>query len=86
MTKKNVVAIIPAREKSKRVPKKNYKFFNGKPMIAHTIEKLIKSKIFDRIIVSTDAKKLLQFLKSLERKSLLLDQSLYLMIILQAHQ
>jgi len=58
MTKKNVVAIIPAREKSKRIPQKNYKNFNGKPIIAHTIEKLKKSKIFDRIIVSTDSKKI----------------------------
>ena len=52
MLKKNVVAIIPAREGSKRIPGKNYKKFNGKPIIINTIKKLKKSKIFNRIIVS----------------------------------
>tara|TARA_Y100000294_G_C8524433_1_gene324298 strand:- start:587 stop:1294 length:708 start_codon:yes stop_codon:yes gene_type:complete len=58
MLRKNIVAIIPARGNSKRIPGKNYKIFNGKPIIANTIEKLKKSRIFDRIIVSTDSKKI----------------------------
>ena len=64
MKKKNVVAIIPAREKSKRIPGKNYKKFNGKPTIAATIEKLKKSKLFTRIIVSTDSKKIASISKA----------------------
>ena len=56
--RKKIVAIIPARENSKRIPRKNYKNFNGKPIIANTIEKLKESRIFDRIIVSTDSKKI----------------------------
>ena len=58
MLKKNVVAIIPAKGNSKRISGKNYKKFDGKPIIAYTIEKLKKSGIFDRIIVSTDSKKI----------------------------
>ena len=58
MLKIKVVAIIPAREKSKRIPKKNLKKFNGIPVIKSTIKKLKKSKIFDKIIVSTDSKKI----------------------------
>ena len=47
MLRKNVVAIIPARGNSKRIPGKNYKKFNGKPIIVNTIEKIIKSgKLF----------------------------------------
>ena len=53
-----VLAIIPARGNSNRIPGKNYKKFNGKPIIANTIKKLKESKIFDRIIVSTDSKKI----------------------------
>jgi pseudaminic acid cytidylyltransferase len=49
-----VVAIIPARGGSKRIPRKNIKDFNGKPMIAYSIEAAIKSKIFEQVIVSTD--------------------------------
>lgn len=48
------VAIIPARGGSKRIPKKNIKNFHGKPLIAYSIEAAIKSKLFDRVIVSTD--------------------------------
>lgn len=58
MLRKNIIAIIPARGNSKRIPGKNYKNFNGKPIIVNTIKKLKKSKIFDRIIVSTDSKKI----------------------------
>ena len=58
MLKKNVVAIIPAKGNSKRISGKNYKKFDGKPIIAYTIEKLKRSGIFDRIIVSTDSKKI----------------------------
>lgn len=48
------IAIIPARGGSKRIPKKNIKDFFGKPMIVWSIEEARKSKLFDRIIVSTD--------------------------------
>ena len=48
------IAVIPARGGSKRIPRKNIKDFVGKPMIAWSIEAAMKSKYFDRIIVSTD--------------------------------
>ncbi|SSY80151.1 pseudaminic acid cytidylyltransferase [Alysiella crassa] len=48
------LAIIPARGGSKRIPRKNIKLFNGKPMIAHSILVAQHSGCFERIIVSTD--------------------------------
>jgi pseudaminic acid cytidylyltransferase len=48
------IAVIPARGGSKRIPRKNVKSFCGKPMIAWSIEAAKASKLFDRIIVSTD--------------------------------
>ena len=48
------IAIIPARGGSKRIPRKNIKLFFGKPLIAYSIEAALNSKIFDRVIVSTD--------------------------------
>ncbi len=48
------VAIIPARGGSKRIPRKNIKEFCGKPMIAYSIQAALDSKLFDRVIVSTD--------------------------------
>ncbi len=48
------IAIIPARGGSKRIPKKNIKYFEGKPIIAYSIEAAIHASCFDKIIVSTD--------------------------------
>ena len=52
--KKEVIAIIPARGGSRRIPRKNIKIFAGKPIIAWSIEAALKSNCFDKIIVSTD--------------------------------
>lgn len=49
------IAIIPARGGSKRLPGKNIKNLCGRPLISWTIDAAIKSKVFDRIIVSTDS-------------------------------
>jgi N-acylneuraminate cytidylyltransferase len=48
------IAIIPARGGSKRILRKNIKFFCGKPIIAYSIMAAKKTNLFDRIIVSTD--------------------------------
>jgi pseudaminic acid cytidylyltransferase len=48
------LAVIPARGGSKRIPRKNIKFFGGRPMLAWSIAAAQESGCFDRIIVSTD--------------------------------
>ncbi len=58
--KENKVALILARGGSKRIKGKNFKKFKGEPAISSTIKKLKKSKIFDRIIVSTDSNKIMK--------------------------
>ena len=58
-----IVAIIPARGGSKRIPRKNVKNFFGKPIIGWTINIVKKSKIFDKIIVSTNDKRIASIAK-----------------------
>ncbi len=58
------VAIIPARGGSKRIPSKNIKKFAGKPIIAYSIKAAQECKIFDRIIVSTDCKRIAEVAES----------------------
>lgn len=48
------IALIPARSGSKRIPRKNIKDFCGKPILSYAIDVAKESKIFDKIIVSTD--------------------------------
>jgi N-acylneuraminate cytidylyltransferase len=52
--KDKVLAIIPARGGSKRIPRKNIKNFLDKPIIAYSIETAINSNLFDEVMVSTD--------------------------------
>jgi N-acylneuraminate cytidylyltransferase len=49
-----IVAIIPARGGSRRIPGKNIREFRGKPILAYSIEAAQASGLFDDIIVSTD--------------------------------
>ena len=49
------LAIIPARSGSERLKDKNIKIMNGLPLIAYTILSASKSRVFDRVIVSTDS-------------------------------
>ncbi|EIN2714841.1 acylneuraminate cytidylyltransferase family protein, partial [Escherichia coli] len=53
--RKNKIAIIPARSGSKGLLNKNILMLCDKPLIAYTIEAAIESKVFDKVIVSTDS-------------------------------
>ena len=57
------ICVIPARGGSKRIPLKNIKIFNGKPIIAYSIEAALKSNCFDHVIVSTDDDKIAEVAK-----------------------
>ena len=54
LSKKNI-CIIPAREGSKRIYRKNIRDFCGKPLVYWTIEAAIRANLFDEIILSTDS-------------------------------
>lgn len=49
-----VLALIPARAGSKRLPGKNIRQLNGKPLIAWSVHAAQRSRHIDRIVVSTD--------------------------------
>lgn len=51
----SAVALIPARQGSKRVPGKNVRTLGGHPMLAYTIAAAIESGVFASVVVSTDA-------------------------------
>ncbi|MBT1062889.1 acylneuraminate cytidylyltransferase family protein [Bowmanella sp. Y26] len=51
---KSIMALVPARGGSKRLPNKNILDFNGCPLIARSIYAAQKSKYIDSIVVSTD--------------------------------
>jgi len=53
----SIVALIPARSGSKRVPDKNIRPLAGHPLIAYSIAAALQSKVFTTVIVSTDSER-----------------------------
>lgn len=49
-----MVAVIPARGGSKRIPRKNIRPMLGKPLFQYSVELALNTGIFDDVIVSTD--------------------------------
>lgn len=60
-----ILAIIPARGGSKGVPRKNIKELGGKPLLAYTVEAAQKSKLIDRLILSSEDKEIIEVANSL---------------------
>lgn len=48
------LCVIPARGGSKRIPRKNIKYFQGKPILSYSIKAALESGLFDEVMVSTD--------------------------------
>lgn len=55
---KKILCLILARGGSQRVPGKNIRKLGGKPLLAHAIECALQSRHINRVIVSTDDKKI----------------------------
>ncbi|MBA6353600.1 cytidylyltransferase domain-containing protein [Colwellia sp. BRX9-1] len=54
LNKNKILAIIPARAGSKRLPKKNSRILIDKPLIQWTIEAALSCNLIDNVMVSTD--------------------------------
>tara|TARA_B100000989_G_scaffold50276_1_gene33232 strand:+ start:10049 stop:10738 length:690 start_codon:yes stop_codon:yes gene_type:complete len=63
--KKKRLAIIPAREGSKRIKNKNLKKFHHKPLIYYSITSTLNSGIFDKVHISSESQKILNYSKNL---------------------
>jgi N-acylneuraminate cytidylyltransferase len=54
----DIIAIIPARGGSKRIPQKNIKNFFDKPMLSYAVDACKDAGIFSEIMVSTDTEEI----------------------------
>jgi CMP-N-acetylneuraminic acid synthetase len=55
---KKVIALLPMKGVSERVPNKNIKDFNGSPLYHVTLKNLLKSKYIDNVVINTDSEEL----------------------------
>ena len=59
------LAVIPAREGSKRIKNKNIKNFCGKPIISYALNAAKESDLFDTIHVSTESEEIANIVRDL---------------------
>ena len=63
MTSGKVLCVIPARGGSKGLPRKNVLPLRGRPLITHTIQAALDSKVLDVVLVSTDDDEIAEIVK-----------------------
>lgn len=50
-----VIALLPMKGNSERVPNKNLKIFDGKPLYHRVLNTLLQSKYIDKVVINTDS-------------------------------
>ena len=65
--KPKVLAVVPARAGSKRLPQKNIKLLNGKPLIAYTFDAIQRSKYITTTIATSDCTEVLKISERYEK-------------------
>lgn len=50
-----LIALVPMRHHSQRVPGKNYRLLDGKPLFHHIIQNLLACPEIDQVVVDTDS-------------------------------
>lgn len=53
-----IIALLPMKGNSERVPNKNLKDFNGKPLFHHVLQSLQNCELIDEVIINTDSDKI----------------------------
>lgn len=71
-SKFKIVAIVPIKNHSSRIPDKNFKLFNGKPLYHWIIEKLILINEIEKIIINTDSTRILNDKEILNHNKIIL--------------
>ena len=59
-----LVALVPMRHHSQRVPGKNYRPLAGKPLFQHIVETLLQVPEIDEVVVDTDSEPIMTALKA----------------------
>ncbi|NMB89710.1 MAG: acylneuraminate cytidylyltransferase family protein [Chloroflexi bacterium] len=59
MKPKTIVALVPMRHHSQRVPGKNYRPLAGKPLFHHIIETLLQCDEIHQVVVDTDSQEVM---------------------------
>jgi len=71
-----VVAFVPAKGTSERIENKNTKLLDGKPLLLHTLEKLVNCDFIDEVYLDTDSDSIIELASEVDCNVLKRDPSL----------
>jgi CMP-N-acetylneuraminic acid synthetase len=52
---KKIIALLPMRHESERVPGKNYRDFNGRPLFHYIVDTLLECSLISEVVIDTDS-------------------------------
>lgn len=58
--KPRIVALVPMRHHSERVPGKNYRLFGGRELYHHIIETLLDCELIEEVVINTDSPRIME--------------------------
>ncbi|MBF0240367.1 MAG: acylneuraminate cytidylyltransferase family protein, partial [SAR324 cluster bacterium] len=70
----SVVALVPMRHNSERVPQKNYRLFNGKPLFVWIVEELTKCQSVSDVYINTDSPVVKEHASKISSKVKIIDR------------
>lgn len=73
-----ILAVISARGGSKGIPKKNLKKLGNKPLLFHSLDKILKVRDIDKIVLSSEDKNILERSKKYSNRIEINKRPLYL--------
>jgi len=60
MMKPRIIALVPMRHHSERVPGKNFRLFAGKPLYHHIIKSLLDCSLIAEVMIDTDSQQIME--------------------------
>ncbi len=73
-----IVALVPMRHHSQRVPGKNYRMLDGKPLFHHILQNLLACPEINQVVVDTDSPEVAAGLQRFFPQVLLIDRPAHL--------
>lgn len=70
----NIVALVPMRHQSQRVPGKNYRSVAGKPLYAYILSTLLKCDEISQVVVDTDSELIQRGVREMFPEVLLIER------------
>lgn len=72
--KKRIIALMPMKGESERVPNKNMRDFNGQPLCSVMLDKLVASAHIDQVVVNTDSRVIKEYIEDRYSKVIVVDR------------